>query len=740
MNVFTRTSSLGLLATLAAITLPLASASAQLTIVRVNGGGAAPGTVAGGGNLTALFNAACDWWEEALITSPYTLTLTYRWGSQSGSTLAAHVLNAQGGTPNRETAGTITFDNDGSSSWFLDPTPCNPSEWSSFIEGTGNYGGGTMVDEARYSGPSGSASGRTDLFGVALHEIGHALGLSSANTAFVAERGDNDVDVTSPRPFPGSAIPLNSSSAHTAISTSLMWPSVSSGVRKIPSAADMLANAQISQMTGINYVSFAGCSRYIAGSSGSSGSGNSIPFGTVSPSSITTTFANNNGLGVGSAMFFDAIAGASSHVYLHAIALNTDVASGTPIQADIYLRTGTHVGNETSTAGWTLWTTAKGTSAGTGGQSLMRFNNGVYLASGLTHGVAVVSRDYDNNYTNGSNVYSNADITINTGRSQSIPFSSAPIPDRSINMRLYYQRDSGTWSNQKYQTILRCQELGGPGTITGLAFNSRGTGTHYNRWLRIRMTHKPAGYNLSTNFNTNISGYTTVLDEFDHSWEVNASGWNEIGLENGFAYNGNQDVVVEIYARGNHTSVGTVGTFNRDENINTPRAYAYGFPWSAEPATTADPGLIGGGRSNHGTKIRVEFECANVGDFGTSCTTAFADAVSTPVAGTSYTFHIHGGPPSSGAFAILGFSVTPQQQRELSTSGFNGCYAWIPTVATSFKPLSAAGFAAHTVSVPNTTAFDGTKIYCYWAALDSNAPGGLAITNYVRSVIGQSNP
>ena len=42
MNVFTRTSSLGLLATLAAITLPLASASAQLTIVRVNGGGAAP--------------------------------------------------------------------------------------------------------------------------------------------------------------------------------------------------------------------------------------------------------------------------------------------------------------------------------------------------------------------------------------------------------------------------------------------------------------------------------------------------------------------------------------------------------------------------------------------------------------------------------------------------------------------------------------------------------------------------
>src|SRR5690606_8404106 len=130
-------------------------------------------------------------------------------GPQSGGTLAAHTLNAQGGTPNRETAGTIVFDNDGSSSWYLDPTPCDNSEWSTFTQNTSNYGAGVLIDEARWSGASGGASGNHDLFGVCLHEIGHALGLSSANTAYQAETGDNDIDVTSPRPSNGSTLAVN---------------------------------------------------------------------------------------------------------------------------------------------------------------------------------------------------------------------------------------------------------------------------------------------------------------------------------------------------------------------------------------------------------------------------------------------------------------------------------------------------------------------------------------------------
>ena len=42
------------------------SASAQLTIVRANVGGAPPANLAGGGDLDTLFNAAADWWERTL--------------------------------------------------------------------------------------------------------------------------------------------------------------------------------------------------------------------------------------------------------------------------------------------------------------------------------------------------------------------------------------------------------------------------------------------------------------------------------------------------------------------------------------------------------------------------------------------------------------------------------------------------------------------------------------------------
>ena len=110
MNTLKNTFSLGALAVAAAICIPADSANAQLTIVRNSTGGTAPGNTAGGGDLDTIFNAACDWWEVALVTSPaHTLTLNYGWAPKSGGVLASHSLVSQGGTPNRETEGNITF-------------------------------------------------------------------------------------------------------------------------------------------------------------------------------------------------------------------------------------------------------------------------------------------------------------------------------------------------------------------------------------------------------------------------------------------------------------------------------------------------------------------------------------------------------------------------------------------------------------------------------------------------------
>jgi hypothetical protein len=222
-----------------------AASSHALTIVRVFGGGTPASNVAGGGNLTAIFNAAADCWEHHILTS-HTVTINFSWGALGSGILGQHGLVSQGGAPNRETAGQIQFTNDATVPWFMDSTPSTAFEYGTYTETSANLGGGLMNVGRIFSAPTGAAVGRFDLVGVAMHEIGHALGLSSANTSFQAENGDLDIDVQAPRPFAGATIPTISG-AHLNIATAMMFPSVGPGVRGIASHADIVANAEISE-------------------------------------------------------------------------------------------------------------------------------------------------------------------------------------------------------------------------------------------------------------------------------------------------------------------------------------------------------------------------------------------------------------------------------------------------------------------------------------------------------------
>lgn len=224
------------------------------TLVTFGSAESTPASAVGGGNIQAIVRTAADYWESA-YSDDHVLNIDYGWFLRNGPATATHRLVSQGGVPHRETAAAIAFDTD--RIWFLDPTPWESSEFSSF----NSYSSNGINVGREYTGGIGAASNR-DLLSTAIHEIGHALGLSSSNSAFRAELGffntpgvTRKLEIDSPLPFSGSVISVDDNTAHLDNATyphALLRSSRGNGVRRFASEADILANAQISQFTGVN--------------------------------------------------------------------------------------------------------------------------------------------------------------------------------------------------------------------------------------------------------------------------------------------------------------------------------------------------------------------------------------------------------------------------------------------------------------------------------------------------------
>lgn len=228
------------------------SNASALTIITRSLGGTPPANTVGAGNLDDIVNAASRIWESAYSDSTV-LTLYYGWapiGTAGNHTLQE--IDAEG----RETAGMILFDNSGSESFYLDPTPASNEEYLSKREESQDFGSGPVNACRLYFNPIGEAAGHIDLLSVVLHEVGHALGMSGSNPSFVNQSSHGLLYLTENYPFAGAAIPLAYNIygivPHFDPLETVYGPlmaGINGDERRMPSELDVLADAQVSKFT-----------------------------------------------------------------------------------------------------------------------------------------------------------------------------------------------------------------------------------------------------------------------------------------------------------------------------------------------------------------------------------------------------------------------------------------------------------------------------------------------------------
>ncbi|TWU29863.1 dockerin type I domain-containing protein [Bythopirellula polymerisocia] len=223
--------------------LAFSTPNAQAITISMNyGGGSPPPFDPDGSKLKAIVAAAGAIWGDYILDDQnYSFDL--RWEDIDGGTLGQHqpgwLLDSRD----------LVFDTKDSNGnwrdWFFDPTPFDNSEFDmqstlvrdlSPLAADRAYGGSPpALLEAGFSGVATSPAslGKHDLLSVVLHEMGHMLGYNFSGF-------DDDYDF-SPATIGGLNLSVNESDGyHAGVSQSLMFGSINTSIRRLPSATDIL--------------------------------------------------------------------------------------------------------------------------------------------------------------------------------------------------------------------------------------------------------------------------------------------------------------------------------------------------------------------------------------------------------------------------------------------------------------------------------------------------------------------
>jgi len=227
----------------------------NLTYATTGQAGSIPAGDANGTQLMALAQAAADYWED-IIEDAHTLDVTIRYDNGIAAGLIGQwAIGTQ--SNGRPDSGTIGLR--GTTAWYYDPTPTNHSEYNmtqtlfrnaapaDVANFTGTVPGTLEINFTGLATPGAPvlAQNGTDLYTTLLHELGHAVGMSTQLTACALEVQDNDFDIN-PALANGNTFAIvlgGNTGAHAACTQCLMNPGIGTGRRRLPSAADVLAVA-----------------------------------------------------------------------------------------------------------------------------------------------------------------------------------------------------------------------------------------------------------------------------------------------------------------------------------------------------------------------------------------------------------------------------------------------------------------------------------------------------------------